>query len=108
MTKVEKLQNLLSNHPEFTPEEVDLINGVIKAASKPRKPSKEQVANDEMRTAIVDMLANSPQAMAVGDIAAAFDVSVNKVGALLRDPVNEERVYKFKKAKTVFYALVRA
>ena len=108
MTKAEKLQNLLSNHPEFTPEEVELINGVIKAASKPRKPSKEQIANDELRVAIVDMLANSPKAVSVGEIATAFDVSVNKVGALLKDPVNEERVYKFKKAKTVFYALVRA
>ena len=73
---------------------------IEKKNSAERKPTKAQVANDELRDKIVTLLKASASAMTASEIADAFGVSNQKVtalmGRLLEDEVVTREVIKRK------------
>ena len=56
---------------------------IVKKNSAERKPTKTQVANDELRDKIVSLLDDAENAMTASEIAEAFGVSNQKVTALM-------------------------
>ena len=56
---------------------------IVKKNSAERKPTKAQVANDELRDKIVSLLGDTENAMTASEIAEAFGVSNQKVTALM-------------------------
>ena len=73
---------------------------IEKKNSAERKPTKAQVANDELRDKIVTLLKASASAMTASEIADAFGVSNQKItalmGRLLEDEVVTREVIKRK------------
>ena len=73
---------------------------IAKKNSAERKPTKAQVANDELRDKIVTLLRASASAMTASEIADAFGVSNQKVtalmGRLLEDEIVTREVVKRK------------
>ena len=65
---------------------------IEKKNSAERKPTKAQVANDELREKIVTLLQASAQAMTASEIADAFGVSNQKVTALMGRLLEDEMV----------------
>ncbi len=73
---------------------------IEKKNSAERKPTKAQVANEELRDKIVTLLKASASAMTASEIADAFGVSNQKItalmGRLLEDEVVTREVIKRK------------
>lgn len=75
---------------------------IEKKNSADRKPTKTQVANEELRNQIVTLLKASADAMTASEIADAFGVSNQKItalmGRLIEDDVVIREVGKNRKA----------
>lgn len=87
----------------FIDKEVELID---KRASRPRKPTADQLANEALKDEIVEVLGEAGEAgVTATDVAKVFDVSTQKVSQLLRQLVLTGRVERVEgkgKTKTVF------
>lgn len=67
---------------------------IAKKNSAERKPTKAQVANDELRDKIVTLLRASASMMTASEIADAFGVSNQKVTALMGRLLEDEVVVR--------------
>ena len=65
---------------------------IEKKNSAERKPTKAQVANDELRDKIVSLLSTCDGAMTASEIADAFGVSNQKITALMGKLLEEQAV----------------
>ena len=87
---------------DFVAGEVALID---KRASRPRKPTADQLANEVLKDEIVEFLETAGEGVTATDVAKGFDVSTQKVSQLLRQLVLTGRVERVEgkgKTKTIF------
>lgn len=95
MTYVSALEiaiNAVADNAEVAEKLTALKAQIEKKNSADRKPTKAQVANDELRDKIVALLQTSDSAMTAGEIADAFGVSNQKVTALMGKLLESEVV----------------
>jgi hypothetical protein len=89
---------------EFVAGEVALID---KRKAAPRKPTADQLANEALKSDIVAFLEGTGTGVTATDLSKVFDVSVQKVSALLRQLVIAGTVTKTEatgKEKALFSA----
>lgn len=67
---------------------------IEKKNSADRKPTKTQVANEELRNQIVTLLKASANAMTASEIADAFGVSNQKITALMSRLIEDDEVIR--------------
>lgn len=95
MTKKQAFETLLQNHPEFTNEERELIEKAIadidkRNSYKRKTPTAKQVANEEMKTKILDFIANGDSKYFTNEtLRTHFDISAQKMSALLGQLVED-------------------
>lgn len=76
---------------EAVKEKLTALRGQIeKKNSADRKPTKTQVANEELKGKIAELLSCSSEAMTASDVANAFGISNQKASALLTSMVADE------------------
>lgn len=88
MTKRENITAMLNDshvraHADwvsYLENELVLLDRKNKAS---KKPTKTQVANEELKDRILDLLKGSAEPLTATNIATALDVSVNKASAML-------------------------
>lgn len=82
-----------------------------KNSGRSSKPTKEQIANEPIVAAILNALGNAPDGLLSTELAAALDVSTQKITGLCRNLMNDgkitsEKVTVPKKGKQTKYHIV--
>lgn len=113
MAKVTKRDNLLaifailsdlgnSELSDFVTSEIALLD---KRAAAPKKPTKSQRDNAEIKDVIMLLLADVAAPVRATEIAAEMGLSVQKITALLRQLVDDGRVTRHQDKKVVTFTL---
>lgn len=107
MTRIERIDAMLNTY-NFTEDEVAFLTklreSIAKAnARKSTKPTKAQVANVGIKSAIAELLTNADEPMQAKPIGEALGYSVQKVSSLLTQMVKAGEVVKTtEKGKSYF------
>lgn len=80
---------------------------LAKRASADRKPSKVQVANEGVKSAIVEALADG-EARQCNAIAEALGISGQKCSALLKQLVDSGKIEKYTEKRVTYFKAVEA
>lgn len=118
MTTVKALDYVLENFgvlDEFPADVREKLMAMkeqaIKKNTAPRKPSKSQVENDELRIKILDFLIEADAPKRISEICAAIpeleDASSQKVSGLLRPLILHGRVEKFVDKRVTFFQMAK-
>jgi CRP-like cAMP-binding protein len=88
---------------EFIRHEIELLDRKHNASGT---PTKTQLANAVIKTAIVDVLNATPEGLRARAIADTLDISIQKCSALMRQLVNEGVVRRDEDKKVVTFTTV--
>lgn len=86
--------NAVSDNAEVAEKLTALRAQIAKKNSADRKPSKTQVANEGIKTEMVEYLADQVEGKTAGEIAEVFGISNQKASALLTSLVNDNKIVR--------------
>lgn len=115
MTTVKALEVALSYVPADMADVVEKLEKMkeqaIKKNTAPRKPSKSQIENDELRVKILDFLIEEGAPKRISEICEGIpeleDASSQKISGLLRPLILHGRVEKFIDKRVTFFQMTK-
>ena len=115
MTTVKALEVALSYVPADMADVVEKLEKMkeqaIKKNTAPRKPSKSQIENDELRVKILDFLIEENAPKRISEICEGIpeleDASSQKISGLLRPLILHGRVEKFIDKRVTFFQMAK-
>lgn len=115
MTTVKALEVALSYVPADMADVVEKLEKMkeqaIKKNTAPRKPSKSQIENDELRVKILDFLIEEDAPKRISEICEGIpeleDASSQKISGLLRPLILHGRVEKFIDKRVTFFQMAK-
>lgn len=111
ITKKEMFLKAIANTTDeeliaFFNHEIELLDNKAKrSAEATRKPTKTQVANEELKNKIVDYL-SSVSSATIAEIKDKFDLSSQKITPLVNALVDENRATKVVEKRVAHYSKV--
>ena len=118
MTTVKALDYVLDNYGDMDDFPVEVKEKLLKMKEQalkkntaPRKPSKSQVENDELRVKILDYLIEENAPKRISEICAGIpeleDASSQRISGLLRPLILHGRVEKFIDKRVTFFQMAK-
>ena len=95
--------NTNADYVAYLENELKLLNKKNAAA---KKPTKTQIANEDLKDKILDILRDATNAMTATDIANALDVSTNKASALLKQLKDDNSITRDVVKRKAYFSIL--